>query len=158
MTVTAKPAKPFWQARRDARLARRKPVVNDRLSESGLEINNAPPLVANIYLPSTEQRIAMYEAAGQLRQDQLHHLYSEDVDFNNPYGSDDFDDHEDDIPNLGISPYEDHPVKALAAEARKARKDAATASKAKPATPLPGDGSEPLKTSAEPSPEPLKKA
>lgn len=138
---------PVWRQKRDRNLARRVSRKPDSLTGDGKEINDSPPLVVNVFMPSMEKRIQMYEAAGALRQAQMFGLYDEDIEqdedgsiIGDPYGDDNaFADHLDEIDERGISPYETHPVSVKAQSARNARKAAADASKKKSATPPAGE-------------------
>lgn len=72
------------------------------------------PLTVAIRLPSISQRLAMYERAGAARQA-----------FYDNLAEDDFMDDFDDLPEEGITEFEDHPIKAAAAAARAERAEAA---------------------------------
>jgi len=112
----------------------RNPDWYERQTDDGKELLDSKPLTVPVRLPSIDQRLALYERAGQARQEFYDYLFDpENADQLAAFiNGDDFGDDYDDIPTEGLSPHEYHPIK----DAAKADKEARKASKAKSATPL----------------------
>jgi hypothetical protein len=93
-----------YRYRPSSQTVKLKPTLN----EHGLEIGDSTPVALPVRLPTLEQRLQRYEAAGEARQ-AYYDAYFDPVtgQFADGMHPDDFDDDFDDIPSEGLSPYEE---------------------------------------------------
>ena len=127
------------------------PKVDPRLHVDGSEVTDPTVSVIPVRLPSIEQRLRIYEAAGAARQAYYDEVLELDSDGTpvDLYGDDfAYGDHLDDVPLHGLSPHEEHEIKDRANEARKVRQDVIEKARKKAATPPAAEAAEGPKAAA----------